>query len=808
MATYSALPATLNLVATVGNDFSLALTVSESGSPWVATGATLATDIISRDGTVVATDFTSSASTGSVTLSLTDANTTALGVGVYHYRLSVTKSSVTRDWIAGTLSIVEAGVGGSSTTSASLAISTTSVSLTLNSMVASQAANITVADADALFTGDTVEEVLTELGALAVPLPAANGSDDTTAIQAVLTAHAGKVIRGQSGESYIISAPLVISSGTTLDMTGCTITLAASSNCNMLRNTSYSTGTRDTDITIIGGTWDRGTVGGTGNNKHSLFLRRLDRVRVIGVRYLSTSGGKYGIALGDVTSSSVRDCSFSCSSDAVHITGPASNIVVERCSGTSGDDFVGMTTTDFADYDDVHGSITGVTIRDIAASSPTRGVLVSGSATGTADTYTLTDIMVDNVRQSGAGSLLSTGSYSSGETGYVDGLTIRNSSGPTINLKHITHKRIRIEGCEAPIAPSTETGGTSVVESLTVVGHRGTATGVVMNSSGATLRNLVFADTKYDTRVFSLLAAAAVGSVTIRNVHHAGSNTDFVTLAGSTLDKLTIEACHVNIGASMRVVAVTGGTHGQIAATDCYATAANTSSGEFVYVTAGTVDYINLTNCRAVTTAGLVRNVGSGGTLNIALNGVRATGTSRIVQGTSPLVITGAGVYISSTVNTPFFVGSSSTMTIMGSGFSGLTSTWVQRSASETVRVISPDLPADITILAKNAGDMCVNTAAASGTNPGTGPVVCDGTTWRLKTIGAVKTGTATLVGGTVTVADTAITANSVIRLAYRTIGGTPGAVYVSARTASTSFAITSTSGTDTSVIQYDIITY
>lgn len=79
------------------------------------------------------------------------------------------------------------------------------------------------------------------------------------------------------------------------------------------------------------------------------------------------------------------------------------------------------------------------------------------------------------------------------------------------------------------------------------------------------------------------------------------------------------------------------------------------------------------------------------------------------------------------------------------------------------------------------------------------------------KTFGSgelMRTSTATLVAGTVTVSDTAITANSIIRLSNRTIGGTPGAFYVSSRVAGTSFTITSTSGTDTSVVYYEIVSY
>jgi hypothetical protein len=67
------------------------------------------------------------------------------------------------------------------------------------------------------------------------------------------------------------------------------------------------------------------------------------------------------------------------------------------------------------------------------------------------------------------------------------------------------------------------------------------------------------------------------------------------------------------------------------------------------------------------------------------------------------------------------------------------------------------------------------------------------------------KQGTAVLVAGTVTVANTAVTANSRILLTSNLDGGAPGFVRVSARVAGTSFTITSSSGTDTSTIAYEI---
>ena len=69
------------------------------------------------------------------------------------------------------------------------------------------------------------------------------------------------------------------------------------------------------------------------------------------------------------------------------------------------------------------------------------------------------------------------------------------------------------------------------------------------------------------------------------------------------------------------------------------------------------------------------------------------------------------------------------------------------------------------------------------------------------------KMGTATLVGGTVTVSTTAVTASSRIFLTISSLGTVtvPKAIGVTATTASTSFVITSADATDTSVINWII---
>jgi hypothetical protein len=67
--------------------------------------------------------------------------------------------------------------------------------------------------------------------------------------------------------------------------------------------------------------------------------------------------------------------------------------------------------------------------------------------------------------------------------------------------------------------------------------------------------------------------------------------------------------------------------------------------------------------------------------------------------------------------------------------------------------------------------------------------------------------GTLTLVGGTATVADTTVTADSDILITLKTLGGTgTGQVYVSAKVASTSFTVSSAAGAgDTSTFNYII---
>ena len=96
------------------------------------------------------------------------------------------------------------------------------------------------------------------------------------------------------------------------------------------------------------------------------------------------------------------------------------------------------------------------------------------------------------------------------------------------------------------------------------------------------------------------------------------------------------------------------------------------------------------------------------------------------------------------------------------------------------------------------AGIWAVLTGSLAVTTVGQGLQIKEGTN--------AKMGTAVLAAGTVTVANTAVTATSRIFVCTQVGAGTPGAVFVNTRTPGTSFVIKSTSATDTSTVAYLIV--
>lgn len=114
--------------------------------------------------------------------------------------------------------------------------------------------------------------------------------------------------------------------------------------------------------------------------------------------------------------------------------------------------------------------------------------------------------------------------------------------------------------------------------------------------------------------------------------------------------------------------------------------------------------------------------------------------------------------------------------------------------------------PGNVTLAAESAGTGSANCNIIL-TPKGTGLIkISSGTTQLISTGGAAVIGTATLVGGTVTVNTTAATATCIILLTRKTSGGTIGTAITYTVNAGTSFTINSDNVLDTSSFVWRIV--
>jgi hypothetical protein len=137
--------------------------------------------------------------------------------------------------------------------------------------------------------------------------------------------------------------------------------------------------------------------------------------------------------------------------------------------------------------------------------------------------------------------------------------------------------------------------------------------------------------------------------------------------------------------------------------------------------------------------------------------------------------------------------------TLLDGRASGDTNPRVNVTAAGTATYGPGNAGADVTWGRGAANRMDLTTADLRIATIGRGLQVAEGSN--------AKMGLATLVAGTVTVSTTAVTANSRIYLTGQgDTAGTEGWLRVSARSAGTSFTITSSSGTDTSTVAWMIV--
>lgn len=322
-------------------------------------------------------------------------------------------------------------------------------------------------------------------------------------------------------------------------------------------------------------------------------------------------------------------------------------------------------------------------------------------------------------------------------------------------------------------------------------------------------------------------------SSTILNVQFDPHVDLIANAAGTPLKGGILSNSAVNDGTGDQVLSV--GTNGQVLIANSGSTlglqwnAAIVNGGGFTYTTAtrtlvGTLSgevtgALTATAISAATVTGklitgFVSGAGTVSASDTILTAIeKLNGNAALKQSTT---LTNAHILVGNASNIATDVAMSGDVTIVASGATSIAAAIVTGklitgyvsgagtvAATDTVLQAVEKLNGNTLLKAPSAAPVFTGDVTSS-----TGNVLIStiGKGLQVKTGTNAKVGTAVLVAGTKTVANTSVTANSLVFLTSNLDGGTPGFVRVSAKTAATSFVITSSSATDTSTVAWMIV--
>lgn len=299
----------------------------------------------------------------------------------------------------------------------------------------------------------------------------------------------------------------------------------------------------------------------------------------------------------------------------------------------------------------------------------------------------------------------------------------------------------------------------------------------------------------------TLSTATSTPYISIEDVMVNGFGSDGINIAvplASRLTRVTVRNCG---GYGFQMVGVNFPTAGAVALQACYSFG-NTTGGFRLFRLMGST----LQGCSATSsTAGIGYNIDTcdGITLSGVLSQSCATGiqfsagSGNSVRGYS--CYDNRGIAVLATSNTL----AASIINAVDVTPNGSATRFVQvNSGSTATLMLVQNITANLFTGTTNVLDDSTGTLIAAG-DIKAGTV---GKTLYVKEGTNAKMGTSSLVAGSVVVNTTAVTANSRIFLTPQNTSGTAGAVSVSARTAGTSFTMTSTSSSDTRSIAWLII--
>ncbi|MET3808437.1 hypothetical protein ABIB25_005466 [Nakamurella sp. UYEF19] len=565
-------------------------------------------------------------------------------------------------------------------------------------------------------------------------LPPASGLDDTIVLNAALTAAAGKVIVGRTGSAYLISAPLVLDSNTTLDMTGCTVTLRSGANCNMVQNRAVATVQR----TVSDGVSTSPDVLSSG----TAAFTAADVGRTVVVQNADTAGNSLSARIVQVLSGSTVRVSDVLAGKftgcTVNIYDRDSNIAIYGGLWDRG--------ANVGTGRDAHTVVTrrcdrlnvgGVAFRSMAG----RHAVNLGDVRGAQISDLTFDQASDGIHVHGPASTLRISNCSGALRGDVVSLATADPA-PFNDVQGVVLD-VKIDGIDAstPTGTLVKLAGSAVfpLSAITVNRLSGTAKrGVWVAEIGSTGRSILdgLRVETVSVHLANATGAAAVDLSTgggtkavVRGVVFDGAALCFGLLIGSWA-RVEVSDLSVVAPAGVPVVLIrTVGAVRELRASALKVVFGETMAGAVLDVLTGSalthvlIDDVQQTSGRCLLSIG-------GTVATITIRDANVTRPARLANIGTSTELTLAGLTLDSPAQAAVYVSGTAQLLLRGSNIQRV-SDWagLQRQAAQVVRCTNPDLPVDVSLLARAPGDQALNINAALPC--GTGRVMTDGAAWR-----------------------------------------------------------------------------
>lgn len=445
---------------------------------------------------------------------------------------------------------------------------------------------------------------------------------------------------------------------------------------------------RDSNIRVTGGTWARGAAAGAGGvAPHTLAFLHVDGLGIADVR-VTSSAGKYGIVVGDAVNVLAERLEFETASDGIHTLGPATNVTIRGVVGTTGDDAVAFTGLDYPAYAVVAGDIAEVLVEDVSASALVAALVKLSAAGGTK----LENVTLRNIfGRAGAG------------VAAIDEPTAAPSS-PGTQLDHLEIDGVVAAVSSVDLRLAVAKGGTAIVRNLAISPQVSHGTALLMGSwDSLSVDGVSGRLPRADFTLATWTSGGAVGSLSIANVGPLEvDNFRLVETASSTsVSNLTVSNVDVR----------------------CL----DETTSNLVLVRGPLSRFqlwnVSMENGRSLISVVRTSILGEGELLNAVVRGSAMLG-----RFSSSVDLTMTDVADEGSAAAAVYIDNEAAVTMRGSGFSSAGARPALRRVSGTARIIHPDFPVDLALLAKHPGDTAFNTNAALAC--GVGTAVSDGVRW------------------------------------------------------------------------------